>query len=236
VASTLDSQPGRRRPGTPAGLTRADVIAAALAYIDEYGADALSMHKLGAELGVKGMSLYNHVSNKTAVLDGVVELLWSEVEDAAPAGSDWRESLRALARAIRAVVHRHPNAAPLMVSQSIMPTAALRTVEAYRIAATRTGQSEAEAYAVLRTIWTYALGSALSDLSWRSGPGGCTPSVRDLLRPDVPAELAAVADVFCGQHDPDKQFELGLELMLRGLETPEPQGTRQRARARRAPR
>lgn len=218
MATSSNSKSARRRPGTAAGLTRAHVIAAALAYIDDYGVEALSMHKLGSELGVKGMSLYNHVSNKTAVLDGVVELLWSEVEEAAPVGPDWCESLRTLARAIRAVVHRHPNAGPLMVSQSIMPVAALRTVRTYRIAGTDSGLPEDQAYDVLRTIWTYALGSALSDLNWRCGPG-CMPTARDLLRPGTPDELAEIADVFCGQHDPDKQFELGLELMLRGLES-----------------
>lgn len=82
---------------------------------------ALSMHKLGAELGVKGMSLYNHIASKDDVLDGVVELLFSEVESAAPARDSWREGFRLFAHALRDVVRRHPNAAPLITSQQVIP-------------------------------------------------------------------------------------------------------------------
>ncbi len=69
-------------------LTRERIVAVALRYIDDHGLDALSMHKLGAELGVKGMSLYNHVASKDDLLDGVVELLfWPSGRGAAPVRS-----------------------------------------------------------------------------------------------------------------------------------------------------
>ncbi len=191
---------------------------AALRFIDDRGLDALSMHKLGAELGVKGMSLYNHVTNKDDLLDGVVELLWSEVESGAPPSADWREGFRSLAHALRDVALRHPTAAPLILSQSVMPTPALRVIQAHVTAATGGGRSEGEAYALLRTIAVYALGSALAEVTWSAGQAGCALPVSDLLRPGTPAELAAVADTFCGQHDPDAQFELGMDLMLRGMD------------------
>lgn len=194
-------------------LTRRRVLDAALAYVDTHGLEALSMHKLGAELGVKGMSLYNHVANKDDLLDGVVELLWSEVERAAPAMSDWRQGVRAFAHALREVVHRHPNAAPLITSQQVMPAPALRLVRAHITAATEHGEPEEHAYALLRTITTYALGSALAEVSWGLG-AACAPSVPDLLRPGIPEDLAAVAEIFCGHGAPDAQFELGLDLMV----------------------
>ncbi|MEU9207773.1 TetR/AcrR family transcriptional regulator C-terminal domain-containing protein [Streptomyces sp. NPDC048415] len=199
-------------------LTRRRVLDAALAYIDQHGLAALSMHKLGAELGVKGMSLYNHVANKDDVLDGVVETLWDEVERAAPAQADWRTGARTLARAIRDVMHHHPQAASLITVRQLMPVAALRTVQTHLATMTGSGIPEDRAYALLRTIWTYALGTAQAEICWDTCRDSTRrPAVGDLLRPQTPAELAAVAEIFCGRHDPDAQFELGLDLMLRGI-------------------
>src|SRR5258708_13407630 len=62
-----------------APLSRQQVLRAALEYVDEHGLEALSMHKLGAALGVKAMSLYKHVADKDDLLDAIVELLWAEI-------------------------------------------------------------------------------------------------------------------------------------------------------------
>lgn len=201
-----------------APLTRPRILDAALDYIDRHGLVGLSMHKLGAELGVKGMSLYNHVTNKDDLLDGVVELLWTQIEAGTPSTTDWRDGFRSLARAIRDVLHRHPNAAPLVISQQVMPAPALRLVRAHIAAATGSGVPEQQAYPLLRTLTSYAFGSALAELSFGTGAVGCAPVVSDLLRPGLPPELVGVAEVFCGQSDYDAQFQLGLDLMLRGLE------------------
>jgi TetR/AcrR family tetracycline transcriptional repressor len=100
---------------------------------------------------------------------------------------------------------------------------ALRCIHTHIITARGQGVPEGPAYASLRTITSYALGAALNDVAWGSGQEVCRPTdVDDLLRPDVPPELAEVAEVFCGQSDPGAQFELGLGLMLRGMDTPEP--------------
>lgn len=203
---------------TRAPLTRQRILATALDYIDTHGLAALSMHKLGAALGVKAMSLYNHVTSKDDLFDGVVDVLWTEVETAAPVTEDWRAGARKLAHAIRAAVARHPNAAPLITSRPFMPTPALRIVRAHLTAAIDCGIAEARAYAVLRTLTTYALGSAFAEVCWGMG-GICRPAISDMLRPGTPDELAAVAEVFCGQADPDAMFELGVELMLRGADS-----------------
>lgn len=200
-------------------LSRQRIVDAALGYIDDHGLEALSMHKLGTELGVKGMSLYNHVANKDDLLDGVVELLWCEVERAAPPRADWREGFRSFAHAMREVAHRHPNAAPLIISQSVMPAPALRVIRAHITAATDGGRSEGDAYALLRTIAVYALGSTLVEMTWSAGQPGCAPRVSDLLRPGTPAELVQVADNFCVQHDPDAEFKLGMDLVLAGVDS-----------------
>jgi TetR/AcrR family tetracycline transcriptional repressor len=197
-------------------LSRERIVLTALRLVDEHGLEALSMHKLGAELGVKAMSLYNHVTNKDDLLDGVVETLWSEVEVAAPAEADWCRGVRAFAHALRDVVRRHPNASPLIIGHQIIAESALRIIRAHVGAARDGGWSERDAYALLRTLTSYALGSALAEVCWGMGGTACAPSVDDLLRPGVPEELAQVAHVFCGEADLDAQFELGLDLMLGG--------------------
>lgn len=206
---------------TPSGavvrapLSRERILAAALRFVDEHGLEGLSMHKLGAELGVKAMSLYNHVDGKDDVLDGLVETLWAEIELAAPASGEWRQGYRRVAEAIRDTVRSHPRAAVVLASRSVIADAALRLVREHVAAAVAAGKSTDHAYALLRTVTTYALGTAQLYANWERGCADCAPSVSGLLRPGTPDELAAVAEIFCGQSDPDAQFELGLDLMLR---------------------
>jgi TetR/AcrR family tetracycline transcriptional repressor len=219
--TTTSQAPARRNQHetqrTP--LSRERIVRTALEYIDGHGLAAMSMHKLGSELGVKGMSLYNHVANKDDVLDGVVELLWTEVEQSAPPRTDWVQGVRSFAHATREMIRRHANAAPLITSQSFMPQPALRIVKSHATAIARGGGvRDDEAYALLRTVTSYALGCAYNEVSWGQGDPACAPAVPDLLRPGTPDDLAAVANVFCGQYDLDAQFELGLDLMLRGIE------------------
>ena len=126
-------------------------------------------------------------------------------------------ALRSFACAVRDMVRRHPNAAGLLFSQRVMPQASLRLVQSHVSALIEAGFPEARAYDVLRTFTSYVLGSALAEVTWDLGPAGCPPQVRDPLRPGTPENLATVADVFCGQSDPEAQFLLGLDLMLRGL-------------------
>lgn len=75
---------------------------------------------------------------------------------------------------------------------------------------------------MLRTITWFALGSALVEVSWGVAEPGCPPVVGDLLRRGVPDDLVGVAQVYCGQSDPNAEFELGLDLMLRGIEETQP--------------
>lgn len=209
-------------------LTRQRILDAALDYIDQHGLAALSMHKLGAVLGVKGMSLYNHVANKDDVYDGVLETLWARIETAAPPSEDWCDGARALAHAIRDIIRQHPNAAALIPHRPYMPIPALRLVRDHVAAATGAGIPADRAYAVLRTLTTYALGSACAELCCT-----CTTrqqSVEQLLRADTPADLATVAEIFCGRANPDTEFDLGLDLMLNAAIEPRTHRSRRQSR------
>src|SRR3954454_15878579 len=84
------------------------MLRAALELIDREGLEALSMRKLGAELGVEGMALYRHVAGKQALLAGVVELLLEKLEVPAAGAKTWDEAWLALARSYRRLAHDHP--------------------------------------------------------------------------------------------------------------------------------
>jgi AcrR family transcriptional regulator len=87
-------------------LNRERVLRAAIALADERGAEELTMRKLAKDLGVEAMSLYNHVANKTDLLDGMIDIVFSEIE-APVAGGDWKAELRKRAVSTRAALNRH---------------------------------------------------------------------------------------------------------------------------------
>ncbi|HKV70246.1 MAG TPA: TetR family transcriptional regulator, partial [Gemmatimonadales bacterium] len=111
-----------------APLTRDRVLRAALELADEGGTAALTMQRIGRRLGVEAMSLYRHVRNKDDILDGIVDLVFAEIELPADR-SNWRTVLRAQSISTRAALRRHPWAIALMESQMRPGPANLRTHE-----------------------------------------------------------------------------------------------------------
>jgi AcrR family transcriptional regulator len=209
------------------GLNRQRVLEAALTYADRYGLEALSMHKLGVELGVKAMSLYNHVNDKDDVLDGLVELLWSEIAADFPMARDWRSATRQLATSLRDEVHRHPHVAPLIMSRQLMPEPALQVCETYLDAMRQGDIPEECAVPFLRSIFAYGFGHALAELSCLPGGPAAGLDCDDLSRlrrvtamvpAHVPDHLVRVALKVCGDCDMAAQFDIGLDLMIHGLE------------------
>jgi AcrR family transcriptional regulator len=99
----------KRRP-----LSRRRILEAAVRFVDREGLEALSMRKLGSELGVEAMSLYNHIPNKSALLDGMVEVLLGELE-VPPEDEGWERRVREAYRAFRRLAHEHPNCFPLLL-------------------------------------------------------------------------------------------------------------------------
>ncbi|MEV4257940.1 TetR family transcriptional regulator, partial [Spirillospora sp. NPDC049652] len=100
----------KRTRGQSAGLTRQAVLEAALALADREGLKALSMRRIGQELGVEAMSLYQHVAGKDALLDGLVEQLFTQVALPPAGAADWRGWLRGYADALLGALLAHPRA------------------------------------------------------------------------------------------------------------------------------
>lgn len=206
-------------------LSRSQVLRAAVRYVDEHGLDALSMHKLGAALGVKAMSLYKHVANKDAVLDGIVDELWTEIP-AEPPVVDWRQAARTLAGALRELVHRHPHAAPLLTSRRALPEHALRVCHEYLRIMREGGVPEPCAVGLLRSIVTHGIGYALAELSCfdaqltdATDEVARLRRVTSLLPDDASDALVRTALLVCGDCDMASQFDLGIDLMIHGLDS-----------------
>ena len=111
-------------PRTP--LSRARVLGAALDLADAEGADGLTIRALAEALGVKPMALYHHVENKDAILDGVVDLVFAEIDLPGPTGASWAAELRRRAESMRTVLGRHRWAIGLMESRRAPGPATLR--------------------------------------------------------------------------------------------------------------
>ena len=213
-----------------APLTRERVLRAAVALADEHGIESLSMRRLGQELGVKAMSLYNHVANKDEILDGIVERVVGEFA-LPPEDGPWREALRETARSVREVLLRHPWAAALVESRVTPSRVRFRYSDAVIGALRRAGFSIELAYRAQLTISSYVYGFTLQEVSWPFGPEE-RDGVVAALRPQVAAEeyphlTEVMAWMVHGGIPPaapedasayESEFELGLDLILGALE------------------
>ncbi|MGH3157175.1 MAG: TetR/AcrR family transcriptional regulator C-terminal domain-containing protein [Streptosporangiaceae bacterium] len=203
------------------------MLRAALDYADAHGLAALSMHKLGAELGVRGMSLYSYVASKEALLDGVVEAMLAELDFPAVGRMSWQDALRGYARAVRGVICRHPAVCPLLAGRSVVPARFLEVLDACVLAMIAGGYPEDGAVELLRAVLVYAQGYALAEVSWAASQALPGPDedalhrfrrVAALVPGSVPDSLLALAMRLFGECDMGAQFEFGLDLMVAGAE------------------
>ena len=204
-------------------LSRERVIAAAVALADVIGVDALTIRKLAAELDVKPMTLYHYVDNKEAIIDGMVDAVFDEI-DLPPADIDWKQAIRRRAASARVVLARHPWAAPLMESRTSPGPATLRHHDAV-IGCLRAGgfsfEMTAHAYAV---IDAFIYGFALQEASLPATAGDEMADLAGAMSAAMPeGEYPHLAE-FTTEHvlqpgyDFGREFDFGLDLILDGLE------------------
>jgi AcrR family transcriptional regulator len=201
-------------------LSRRRVLEAALRIVDSEGLTALTMRRLGRELGVEAMSLYRHVPNKDALLDGIVELIVLEIEVPADVDGDWKEAARQIVRSYRRAAHSHPNAFPLVTMRPLNTPEGLRRLDATFEILRRAGLDEPTAIVAFRTLASYTRGFALEEVTGRAI--GAEPLGSDRLDPRaLPADefprLVELAPLLVAA-DRDAEFERGVDLILTGLE------------------
>ncbi len=204
-------------------LTRERVLAAALELADVGGLEALSMRKLGQALGVEAMALYYHFANKERVLDGIVDLVYSEIE-LPVTGIGWKAAMRRRAISVRDVLLRHRWAIDLMESRTNPGPATLRHHDAV-IGSLRAGGFDMAATATAYSLLdSYIYGFALTKLNL---PFADTSDIVELseamLAPFEPGAYQNLAD-FITEHamqpgyDFGDEFERGLDIILDGIE------------------
>jgi len=123
----------RARTRRRAALSRAQVLTAALALIDAEGVEALSMRRLGKALDRDPMRLYRHAASKDALLDGVVEVVLSELDVPRTDDGDWEAVLRRSAHAFRALAIAHPHVVPLLVTRPLATPLVMRPLSSLRL-------------------------------------------------------------------------------------------------------
>jgi TetR/AcrR family transcriptional regulator, tetracycline repressor protein len=200
---------GRRR------LSRRRVLEAAVRFADREGLGSLTMRRLGAELGVEAMSLYNHVPNKGALLDGMVEVLLGEVE-IPPRSKEWEERVRDGYRAFRRLAHEHPNVFPLLVERPPETMDGVWLVEEFLQTLREAGFGAEEALHAFRSLSSYTFGYAMAEIrGFALEPEGSRLGARALSPEEFPnlCELGPRLE----RVDHDAEFEFGLDLLLSGL-------------------
>ena len=209
MAETLTSR--RRRTA----LSRERIAAAAVALIDGEGLDALSMRRLGAELGVEAMSLYRHFPSKAALLEAVVARLLAELPVPAPTAARWQDAFRALARAYRVLLTRHPNAIPLLATLELSNPGSLAVAGAVMALFSAAGFDARTSLYVLATGESFVIGFA----HWEAGTANLREgrSAPPPIPPDANSYLVEHWNELTEQ-DCDKAFEFGLDVLVAGLE------------------
>ena len=204
-------------------LTRARVLQTAVTRADQGGLEALTMRKLGQELGVEAMALYHHFANKDDLVDGMVDLVFGEIE-LPVIGPDWRKAMRWRAILVRDALLRHRWAIGLMESRRTPGPANLRHHDAV-IGSLRAGGFDiamvAHAYSLLDS---YIYGFALTKLNLPFQTSDQVGDVAAAMLEPFPVDEYPNLVAFLSEHvmkpgyDYGDEFESGLDVILEGLE------------------
>lgn len=213
----------------PRPLTRELLLSAAIDLADDQGLSALTIRALAAQVGAKPMAVYHHIPSKAAILDGVVDEVFSSIALPHP-GLPWRSELASRTRSAREVLLRHAWAVGLLESRRRPGPATLRHHDAVL------GTLLTDGFAVDRAAHAYALldsylyGSVIQEASLPFAPEESQAVAAEMLTPsaDAPDSPGApdayphltrlAAELIGPDYDFGDEFEIGLEVVLDGLQ------------------
>jgi len=195
------------------------IAEAALRLIDRDGLDALSMRKLGVELGVEAMALYHHFPNKGRVLDAVMDLLVREIDVPPPGSAPALARLRQALRSYRGIALRHPHAFPLLAARRFNSEGAFAVYERLLQAFAELGLPPQRSAWWFRATGNLASGTGLADIASRELVPDATPLTlqREPASVALPPHVAAVAPYLTADRL-DEAFEFALDVMFDALE------------------
>lgn len=193
------------------------MLDAAIALVERDGAAALTMRRLGTELGVEAMSLYHHVAGRDAVLAGMAERLMSRFPSPPPRAG-WQDAGEWFARQLRMVATASPQTFALTAMAPLRSAAALEPVEALLAALVRGGASPDGALVVYRALASYARGYALAEVAGFTVDASTTEGAEELraLDPGAFPVLGGHVDEL-GAVGADRAFDAGLRALIDGL-------------------
>lgn len=211
---------GSRTPGEP--LSRDRILRAAVSIADRAGLDALSMRRLARELDAGAMTLYHYVSGKDELLEGMVDIVFGEIQ--LPVGDDWMIGMRQRCASARDVLVRHSWAISLMESLTNPGPANLRHREAVTACLRGGGFSLAMTAHANWILDSYVYGFALQEASLPFGTAEeLAEMADDVFLPQTPVDTyphlneIAVGLMQMG-YDPAEEFTFGLDLILEALD------------------
>jgi AcrR family transcriptional regulator len=203
-------------------LSRDRVLRAALAVADEGGLPGLTIRSLAGRLGTKPMTLYHYVANKDEILDGLVDLVFAEIDLPEPTGA-WRAEMARRARSARAVLGRHRWAIGLLESRTSPGPATLRHHDA-TIGALRAGgftiAQTAHAYALLDAfVYGFTVQEASLPFEGPDGAAAVAGPIMELMGAGEYPHMVefAVEHAMLPGYDFADEFEFGLQVVLDGL-------------------
>lgn len=205
-------------------LDRERVLRGAVAVADAGGIASLTIRSLAQRLGVKPMSVYYYVANKEEILDGLVDIVFSEIELPATDG-DWQREMRRRASSARQVLRRHPWAIGLLESRTSPGPATLRHHDA--VIGTLRGagfsaEMTAHAYALIDSyVYGFALQEAALPFEGPEGVGDVAEPIMELMSAGEYPHLVDMATSYYLQpgYDFGDEFEFGLGVILDALAT-----------------
>ena len=223
MATQSDLSTKRRSP-----LSRKRVLRAAMVLADMGGIESLTMRRLGQDLRVEAMSLYNHVTDKEDILDGIADLVFSEI--AVPSDrADWKIAMRLRAISAREALLRHPWARSLMQSRTKPGPATLRHHDSVIGTLREAGFTIEMAAHAFSVIDSYIYGFAQQQQNLTYNTSEEAAQVAESILQQIPAdEYPHLAEMITEHaikpgYDYADEFEFGLELILNGLEETQPE-------------
>jgi AcrR family transcriptional regulator len=204
-----------RRP-----LSRGRIVEAAIALVERDGPAALSMRRLGSQLGVEGMALYHHVAGRDELLRAIADRLLEPLSRLEPT-DDWREACRRFASALRGIAKARPRAFVLVGLEPLDTAASLQPVERLLDALVAAGFCAADALAIYRAVASYARGYALAEATGFTVDAAHADGrqrLRALDRQRFPILAGRSREL--AELDADAAYELGLRALLDGLPDP----------------
>ena len=212
----------KRGRGQRVGLTRERVLDAAMTLVDCDGLAALSMRRLGSELGFKAMTLYHHVPNKDALLNGLVERLLVGASDALLTDDSWQGALRGFARSWLDALRAHPHLVPVVLSRPAVTAQNLALIERVLQRLHQAGFPPSRALDIVYAVAGLVVGQAATPTI---DPVGADQA-RVLSDADL-RDFPLLADAArANRAEPGDRFEFALDAMLRFPNPPRRAGRR----------